>query len=135
LSNSQCSLNASGSTATTSGNNLTLAVPVTFTSAFQGSHTTQMYAAGVGGQNSGWQTMGSWNVTPISLTSVTPTSGSGANQTFTVVVNDSLGATNLNTVYLWFNTTTSGGYVNSCAMYYDRPSNTVFLSDNTGSTW
>jgi hypothetical protein len=62
LSNSQCSVNVSGATATRSGNNLTVSVPVTFTATFTGSKTVWVYGAN-GGGNTGFQAMGTWTVT------------------------------------------------------------------------
>jgi hypothetical protein len=80
LSNSQCSINAGAASVTTSGTNLTLNLPVTFTAAYAGKKTTYMYAAGLSAA-SGWQTMGSWTVPatsgPPTAVSVTPSSGAG----------------------------------------------------------
>jgi len=61
LSNSQCSINAGAATVTTSGMNLTLNLPVTFTAAYDGAKTTYMYAAG-SSAGSGWLNIGSWTV-------------------------------------------------------------------------
>jgi hypothetical protein len=61
LSNSQCSLNVAAATVISSGTNLTLDLPVTFTTAYAGAKTTYMYAAG-SAANSGWQALGSWIV-------------------------------------------------------------------------
>ena len=95
LSNSQCSINAGAATVTTSGMNLTWNLPVTFTTAYAGAKGIDMYAAGSGGANSGWQLMGSWDAPPTlgpSTISVTPGSGSGAQQTFALQYGDTLGA-------------------------------------------
>jgi hypothetical protein len=61
LSNSQCSIGVAAATVSTSGNNLTLNLPVTFTAAYTGAKTTYMFAAG-SSASSGWQTIGSWTV-------------------------------------------------------------------------
>ena len=61
LQNSQCTLSVGGTTATPSGNNLTLSVPVTFKAGFTGAKQVWMYATGTTG-NSGWQDKGSWTV-------------------------------------------------------------------------
>ena len=60
-----------------------------------------MHAVDVSGSNSGWQPFGSWTValtsgTPSSV-SVSPSSGSGASQTFTLQYSDTAGAANLQT--------------------------------------
>jgi hypothetical protein len=46
---------------TTSGTNLTLNLPMTFSAGFAGAKNTYMYAGG-SIANSGWQTMGTWTV-------------------------------------------------------------------------
>ena len=62
LQNSQCSVNVGSSSASGSGNNLTMNLAVTFTSSFAGMQTTFMKANDNGGQSSGWQIIGSWSV-------------------------------------------------------------------------
>jgi hypothetical protein len=62
LSNSQCSVLLSGSSATAIGNSLTLAVPVQFTASFTGAKTIFARAQDAVGGDSGWQTMGSLEV-------------------------------------------------------------------------
>jgi hypothetical protein len=58
LTNSQCTLNASSSTVSESGNNLTLNVSLTFT---MGAGDVFLYASsGLTGQKSGWALAGTW---------------------------------------------------------------------------
>jgi uncharacterized repeat protein (TIGR01451 family) len=61
LSNSQCSLNMATATIVTSGNNLTVNLPVTFTAGYAGAKGIFMFASG-SSANSGWQSMGTWTV-------------------------------------------------------------------------
>jgi hypothetical protein len=61
MTNSQCSLNTGSSSVTTSGNNLTLSLALTFTSAFAGSKNIYMEAANVA-FDSGWLKLGLWIV-------------------------------------------------------------------------
>jgi hypothetical protein len=92
--------------------------------------------------SSGWQTMGTWTVpaaagpATVSAVSVTPSSGSGAQQTFAFHYSDSNGATDLTQVWLWFNTglTYSHG-ANSCLLYLTRPSNTLYLYSDVSESW
>ena len=104
LSNSQCSINMAAATVTKSGTNLTLNLPMTFTAAYAGAKNTYMYAGG-SIANSGWQTMGTWTVPaasgPPTTVSVTPSSGSGLQQTFALQYADPLGATDLSSVWVW----------------------------------
>jgi uncharacterized repeat protein (TIGR01451 family) len=139
LSNSQCSINMAAATVTTSGTNLTLSLPVTFTAAYAGAKTTYMYAGG-SSANSGWQTMGSWTVpaivTTVSAVSVTPSSGSGLEQTFALQYADPLGATDLTTVSAWFTSNFDpAAPSNSCLVYYVRATNLLFLYNDAGTGW
>ena len=59
-SNSQCTLNAGSSSVTTTGNDLTLNVALSFSDTFMGSRNVYLYAAGTSGQNSGWVKAGTW---------------------------------------------------------------------------
>jgi hypothetical protein len=60
-SNSQCSIAGTGATVTASGNNLTLTLPITFTTAFAGNQIVFL-AARSNTQNSGWQAVGTVQV-------------------------------------------------------------------------
>jgi hypothetical protein len=138
LSNSQCSINAGAATVTTSGMNLTWNLPVTFTTAYAGAKGIDMYAAGSGGANSGWQLMGSWDAPPTlgpSTISVTPGSGSGAQQTFALQYGDTLGAADLTSVWVWI----TGNYntvsvANTCVANYARATNQIFLYNDAGTS-
>jgi hypothetical protein len=100
-----------------------------------------MYAASLGGPNSGWQTRGTWSVpgggpTPsVTADSVTPGAGSGATETFALTYSDTSGATNLLTTWAWFNETFAPSAVSSCLLYYDRAANSLFLLNDSGSVW
>jgi hypothetical protein len=60
LQNSQCTVNLSGSSVSTSGTNLTLNLSLTFSPSFAAAQSIFMYAIDNSGQNSGWQNRGSW---------------------------------------------------------------------------
>ena len=63
VSNSQCTLNAGTSSATGSGNTLTVNLALAFKSAFAGVQTAYMYAVDLSGaQTAGWQNRGTWIV-------------------------------------------------------------------------
>ena len=71
LTNSQCTLGA-GST-TPSGNNLTLNLTITFTTAFAGAKNVYMQAVDAASASSGWQTRGAWTVPPpLTITTASP---------------------------------------------------------------
>ena len=137
--NSQCSINVATASVTPSGTNLTLSLPVTFAAGYAGAKSTYMYAAG-SSANSGWQAMGTWTAPAAAATvttvSVTPGGGSGAQQTFALQYADSLGATDLATVWVWFTSNfNTGSSANSCLVYYARATNQLFLLNDAGTVW
>jgi hypothetical protein len=131
---------------TASGVDLILNLPVTFTSAYDGSKGIYMYAASAGGTASGWQEVGSWTVPqpavapvttpPLTAASVTPASGSGAQQTFALQYTDSAGAADLSAVWVWFTSNYSTvTAANSCMLYYARATNQLFFLNDAGTNW
>jgi len=137
LQNSQCSLNVATMTASLSGNTLTLNLPMTFLPAYAGAKNIYMYAADGSGANSGWQQEGTWTVpagsgTPAPV-SVTPSSGSGANQTFALQYSDTAGAARLQSVWVYFNATLANPASNSCLLNYNVAANLISLVQNGGS--
>jgi hypothetical protein len=128
-------VNLSASSVVLSGNSLTLNLAMAFTSAYGGAKNIYMYAQNASGANSGWQTRGTWTVPappPPSVTadSVTPNSGTGATQAFALQYSDTLGATDLATMWVWFNATLAGSSANSCMLFYTRATNTLSLLGN-----
>jgi hypothetical protein len=74
-------------------------------------------------------------VAGVSAVSVSPASGSGLQQTFTLRYSDGAGAADLSTVWVWFNPTPASGAPNPCLIYYSRPSNTLYLINDAGTGW
>jgi len=60
VSSSQCTLNAASSSVTSSGNDVTLNVALSFSGTFAGPRNVYLYDAGYSGQNSGWVKEGAW---------------------------------------------------------------------------
>jgi hypothetical protein len=61
VSNSQCTLDAGASSVSTSGQNLTLNLSLSFSGTFVGAHNVYLYAIGAAsGLNSGWVSSGTW---------------------------------------------------------------------------
>jgi hypothetical protein len=137
LQNSQCAINAGNTTISLSGNNMTLNLPVTFASGYAGTQTLYMWAGNAGGSNTGWQSRGAWTVpggsgTP-SAVSVSPSSGNGATQTFSLQYSDTAGATKLSAVWMWF--TATGAQPNSCMMQFVPSANTLYLINDAVTGW
>ena len=139
LQNSQCGVNVGSSSVSGSGNNLTLNLPITFTSSFAGTQTIWMIAYDNAGLSSGLQNMGTWslplgNRQPPSAVSVTPNSGSGLSpQTFNLVYADSGGFSYLNDVQVLFSPLES--LSNSCMLQYTPSTNNLYLMNDAGTTW
>jgi parallel beta-helix repeat protein len=112
LSNSQCTLNGSGSGVANSGNNSTVTYSVTFNSGYAGTKNLYLYAGDTLGSNTGFVTKGSFTVLSApsvpSPTSVTPSSGANTAQTFTATYSDSAGAGYLNRRLLMINAALNG---------------------------
>ncbi|PWU11897.1 MAG: hypothetical protein C5B51_01805, partial [Terriglobia bacterium] len=91
LSNSQCTVSATGASATVAGNSVTVNVPLSFSPNFAGAKTVYGLATDVFAQNSAWQTVGSWTVPApdftVSVTAVSGTALVGGSTTYTVAVN------------------------------------------------
>jgi hypothetical protein len=112
---------------------------MTFKPAYGGAKNVYMYAASGGGINSGWQDRGDWTVpsvvAAVAADSATPNSGSGPSQTFALQYSDTLGATDLSTMWVWFNATFAATSANSCMLYFSPATLTLRLLDDAGTTW
>jgi uncharacterized membrane protein/fibronectin type 3 domain-containing protein len=140
LQNNVCAVATGGTSVSLSGSTFTLNLPLTFTSAFAGVRNVYLYGSNAGGNNSGWQTLGSWTVPAastgsVTADSVTPTSGSGSSQTFVLKYSHAAGAGNLSQAWVWFNPTLAGSSANSCMAYYSRPTNEIFLLNDAATAW
>ncbi|PWT99083.1 MAG: hypothetical protein C5B51_27915 [Terriglobia bacterium] len=132
VSNSQCTLNAATASTSTTGNNLTVNIPLTFTVSFAGAKSSFVNAYDNGNQNSGWQFTGSWTIpTSPAIVSVVPSSGSGFSQIFGVTVSDSGGPSLIGSVVFLVNTGLNGA--NACWVLYNRAANTLQLANDAAT--
>jgi hypothetical protein len=134
LQNTQCILNASGSSASLSGTILTMNVSLTFKPAFAGNKTVFIFAYTVT-SDTGFPTGGTWNVpssAPPTAGPLTPSSGSGASQTFSAQYTNPGGASTFTSAFLLINS----GFAaqNSCYVSYLPASNGLYLLSDT-SAW
>jgi hypothetical protein len=125
----------SGSSVSTAGTVLTLNLALTFLPAFDGNKNIYMQATSPCG-SSNWQALGSWTVpvpsTGITTVSVTPAAGSGASQTFSFLIFDQKGASDLATVWMQIST---GASANSCYSRYDTLANNLYLLNDANTAW
>lgn len=137
LSNSQCSVNAGTVSAAGSGNNLTLNVSFTFTSAFAGAKNVYLRAADQTNGLSGFSAAGTWTVAapaiPLGGTSASPNSGTGTSQTFQFAFNDPNGAQSLRGVSAQF--ATSAWATGSCWFYFDTTAKVLWLASDDTLSW
>ena len=80
-----------------------------------------------------------WSFTTSKATaaaiSATPSSGSGATQTFALQYSDTAGAASLQTVWAYFSATLANPATNTCLLYYNVAGNQIELLQDSGSTW
>jgi hypothetical protein len=137
VSNSQCTLSGTGSSISATGNTLTLTLSITFNPFFVGNKAIYM-AARSKTQNSGWQTLGTWNVPGTSTTGpgvgiVAPARSTSSGQTYTFTFTDSNGFSDLFVLDILTNSFLDG--VSACYLAYvpTTPTNGyVYLVDNAG---
>jgi hypothetical protein len=70
---------------------------------------------------------------PPTAVSVSPPSGNGASQTFTLLYSDSRGFADISWVEMNWNATQSAA--GACYLHYDRIGNTIQLSNDAGAGW
>lgn len=128
VENASCSLTGTGASLSTSGNQLTLVIPVTFKQAFYGTRTLFASVTDAGNLSSGWQAAGTWTPNPIyapTVFSAAPASGGGATQAFVVTVGDGNGYTDIATAaFLW---QTGVNTLNACYITYSASTNSFAL--------
>jgi hypothetical protein len=134
-SNSQCTIYGSGSSATGSGTNLTLKLHLGFTQAFMGVKSVFAAATDTVAASSGWQTMGTWTVTPSSnsapvAVSASPTAGQTSASTFTFTFSDADSYRDLSVMNILINNFLDGRH--ACYVAYSQPLNTLYLVNDTG---
>jgi hypothetical protein len=134
LSNSQCSINGSGTSVVRSGTNLTLNLSVTASSTYTGKHNIFMYATDTSSVSTAWLNKGTWtpaaNQPPV-LVSAAENPPSSLSTTFTLTYSDPNGATDLNTVKVLLGSSVTTA--NTCLVWYVASTNLVFLENNAGN--
>jgi hypothetical protein len=142
VANSQCSINASSSSISGSGNNLTVQLAATFSSGFAGSKYNYMWAYDSSGLATGWQMKGSWTVTGGSgstvnqaptISGVNPSSGSGSSQSFVFAFADPNGYADIPATQMLIGPALTA--TGTCYVYYARSVNRVYLMNDAGNGW
>lgn len=135
-SNGQCTIVGAGSSATVSGNTLTLTLVIQFNATtFSGRKVVYMAARDALQNNSGWQPMGTYSVgaTPAAnpmVVSLTPNSGTGNSATLSITYRDATSAGNLQASQILINSALDGA--NACYVPYFVPGNLLLLVPDNG---
>ncbi len=135
ISNGQCTVHGTGSSAQGNGQVLTLQLRIDFSASFQGSKVVYQAARNQTGENSGWFTQGTWRVPgePVrfpSSTGVTPGSGTAGRSVISFEYADQSSANNLTTAWALVNTAVDGR--RACYVAYYRPGNLLYLYPDNG---
>jgi YVTN family beta-propeller protein len=134
LSNTQCTINGSGTSIVTAGNVVTLNLAVTASSTFTGKHNIYLFANNNSSINTNWVNKGTWTPatnSPPAVVSVTPSSASGFSNTFALAYSDLNGVSDLSVVAVIFNSAASS--LNSCEVLYAPGTNLLYLLNDAGT--
>jgi len=137
VSNSQCSVLANLSSATVAGNSVTVSLFVAFSAEFRGAK--QLYLSAdekEGTHDTDPPTeVGTYNVTAsVSSVFVSPSSGSGSEQTFTAIYSDV--TTQIQSVFLNLKSVGNNTVAaNACKLRYDFGSTDIFLVNDAGTNY
>ncbi|MFN0105246.1 MAG: beta strand repeat-containing protein [Bryobacteraceae bacterium] len=135
--NANCTLSGAGLSVTGSGATLTVVLPLSFKPVFSGARNFYINVADNGSLSSGWITAGTWNPSGApaapTVASLTPNSGGGATQTFTAVLTDANGFTDIASAIIVINDTLSGS--NACYISFNRAANAFYLFRDSDGSW
>jgi hypothetical protein len=137
LQNSQCTIYTAGSSASASGNTLTLTLAITFAPGFGGNKIFYT-AARSNTQNSGWQALGTWNVpaaapTGPAVAGVSPGRGATMSGTYSFTFTDTNGYADLAVLDILTNSYLDG--ISACYVAYAPTSATtgyLYLVNDAG---
>jgi hypothetical protein len=132
LSNGQCTLYGTGSTAAGSGSNLTVSFRLAFNPSFGGYRNLFALARDAGGSNTSWQLVGSWNISsnqPPVAVSLNPASGTGLSANFRAVFSDPDGYQNIDLLELLI----PGAGSAACWAFYRRSDSSLWLVNDAQS--
>jgi hypothetical protein len=139
-SNSQCTINGTGSSASGRGNTLTLTLGITFNSSFAGNKIFYLASADTDTGNSGWQTPGTWTVpgpppTGPAVGGVSPARSNTLSQTYTFTFTDTNGWQDLAVLNVLINSAIDGRH--ACYLAYvpsGANAGSLFLVDDPGDS-
>jgi uncharacterized repeat protein (TIGR02543 family) len=137
LTNKQCTVNVAGSSASISGNIMTMRVPVTFKGAVTPVVGTFLQALDVTGAWTGMTQFGNWvpsTSTPKSgpsIAGVASSTSAGSYAVYSITASHTSGASSLSMIHLLLSTGITAG--NPCQAVYFPGNNTLNLINDTGA--
>jgi hypothetical protein len=131
ISNGQCALRGANTTVVFGTTSVVVTLDLLFNATYFGAKNIYLYAAEQN-SSSGYVNVGTWTVTGGAPTadSVSPSSGSGLSNTFTLTVSDSANSANITGIAAFFTTSSPGNTANACYAVYNRTANTIGLYSN-----
>ncbi len=138
LANSQCSVNAAGVLFAISGSQLIVSLQITFKAGFNGSKLVWANATDAGGLTGDSPLLGSFTVavpvnSPPAAVSVTPASGSGPSQVFTVTWTDTNGGADIDRAEVLIASVQAASW--GCYLQVRPALGTVSLASDDGAAW
>ncbi len=137
LQNSQCTVDAGASSASTTAGTLTVNLNLSFRAVFGGAKNVFMQALDLAGVPAGWSQKGTFTVlapneapAPVS---VTPASGSGSGASFSFAYTDMNGFADIQWTEMAFGAGLTP--VASCYLHLDRATSNLQLANDAGSDW
>ncbi|HEY2014180.1 MAG TPA: hypothetical protein VGH38_11810, partial [Bryobacteraceae bacterium] len=134
-SNSQCTINGTGSSVGGSGTTLTFTVNISFSGGFTGNKIVYLAARDQALNNSGWQALGTWGVpgfnTAPTAVSANPSRGSGTSQVFAFAFSDTKGVQDFGVINILINNSLDGRQ--ACYLAYSSPSQVLYLVTDPGN--
>lgn len=139
LSNSQCVIHQAGSSATVSGNSVSLQLNISFTTAstWAGRKVAWMEAVDLANVSSGWQALGVWQVpgapaTTAQVTAANPARRAGSRGVFSVTFAHASSYSNLGVQNVLINSAVDGA--NACFVAFLSQSNDLLLVSDAGDS-
>jgi len=139
IQNSQCSIDGTGSSVSGSGNALLMNLAITFKTPFAGNKVIYMASQDTTPSNSGWQTIGVWNIPgPVppgpAVGGVSPGRNSSANQIYTFTFTDTNGFADLAVMNVLVNNAINGIAACYVAFVPSGPAaGSIYLVDDAGN--
>ncbi|SPF48789.1 exported hypothetical protein [Candidatus Sulfopaludibacter sp. SbA4] len=138
VSNSQCAVNAAGSSASWAGDTLTLTLAIAFNASFSGNKVLFLAAQGKSASSAGWQALGTWEVPgPVTagpaVGGVSPARSNTLNQSYTFTYTDTNGGQDIAVANVLINSALDGRRACYLAFVPSGPAaGSVLLVDDGG---